>query len=147
MTRTTRRLVVATGLSIAIGGAALAPALSAVAASSPGAGLRITVKKVQLVDGGVAVGEKISYTCPPGGLFANISVTLAERVGAHLVSGDGASDSLVCNTKPQAITIFVDGNTIPWTTGPAFNQATIRIFTKPKTQNQVTESKTVKIAR
>lgn len=131
----------------ATGAALLVPASPAVAFSSGGLVLDVTIQSpAHLIANGAAIGLPVQYTCF-GTNNAAVSVSVTERVsGGAIASGNGQLINTVCNGEIQTAKIdLAASGARAFTKGSAF--ATANIFGCGSFCGQETDNRTIAIQR
>jgi hypothetical protein len=121
MTRN-RWLTAALALGAALGIAGTVGVLPAVGQSSPPSSPIVLGSSAHLVARGAAAKPFAYVVCQPGD-FAQLSISLSERSGHGIASGQGYVDTISCTGQIQTITVPVAAFGKPFVKGSAFAQA------------------------
>jgi hypothetical protein len=139
-----RRKLLYPAVSVACGAVAALSVgvLPAVGQSSPPSTPMKIVATAKIVARGAAAKPQVEVACTSGD-FAQVSITLTERVGKRIATG---SDSVgfTCSGEIQTVTLPVSATSAPFTKGSAFAQATLFDF-GPFSFTQTTKSKTIRL--
>lgn len=88
-----------------LGGSVLAvaiPAFAAVSASSPPAGMKISIDgSGTVVARGAQAKVPFTITCPSGSYYAVLTATLSEKVGGGVASSSTYQEQVPCDNVPE----------------------------------------------
>jgi hypothetical protein len=137
----------ATALALGGGFAVLSPASPAVAYSSPGLNLDISVSgPATLVAKGAAVRVPVTVTCSTGTEFTQVFLSVTEVVGRKTAAGSN-SVAVGCTGSRENLVITVSsGNGNAFATGKAYVAADIQGCTRTQCGDE-NNSATIKVVK
>jgi hypothetical protein len=111
-------------LALLIGGglAAAIPGLAAVGQSSPPGSPNILLSPDQIVSKGAAALVRVQVVCQPGDVFNSLTVSVNQRSGKSISSGNALLGPVPCTGQPETLTLPVTAEPKPFVNGSAFGQ-------------------------